>query len=515
MFSTLFLVPSHVALWAALCCLLLFAAGHVLYALWFSPYSHIPGPRFCKISRLPLALIDLKLQRSAKVHEWHQKYGPVVLIAPGEVSFCTPSSTREIYGTAGRHPKSHYFDHFISYGERATFNTLDYEKHRQRRKISFAFFQATSIHTPACVDPVHSRVVAFLEDIDRHVQTTGSTTVDFFSRVNLYAFDNITQLIFGSGHSTRTVETPGPERDMLEGLKHCELWNPLLFNFPLVYHAVKFAVVRLAGKKDFLSAEDDLTAWSERQVAATLEDDSCYRDHTSLLSRLQQFRDKQGDPLPASWVKAETLDNLNAAQTTATVALTYVLYNIARSPVWQERIRQELLALPAGDDGFPSFAAINSAPVLEACVKESYRLNPLSSGRAERVVPLGKEYDGVFVPKGTVVSTSTLAIQHDPSAFPQPGLYDPGRWLNAGPDQTRFMEMFYIPWGYGARVCLGKAFATLEVKLLVAYLLLRYRISEDAASPTNADSMMQLGTQDALPKGLRCDLRVEAWSRGA
>lgn len=77
------------------------------------------------------------------------------------------------------------------------------------------------------------------------------------------------------------------------------------------------------------------------------------------------------------------------------------------------------------------------------------------------------------------------------------------------------METFYIPWGYGARICLGKAFATLEVKLLVAYLLLRYRISEDAASPTNADSMMQLGTQDALPKGLRCDLRVDAWTRAA
>lgn len=71
------------------------------------------------------------------------------------------------------------------------------------------------------------------------------------------------------------------------------------------------------------------------------------------------------------------------------------------------------------------------------------------------------------------------------------------------------METCYIPFGYGARVCLGKAFATVEVKLLVACLLSRYRISEDESSPTNADSMKQLGTQDALPKGLRCDLRVE------
>jgi cytochrome P450 len=71
------------------------------------------------------------------------------------------------------------------------------------------------------------------------------------------------------------------------------------------------------------------------------------------------------------------------------------------------------------------------------------------------------------------------------------------------------MERFYMPFGYGARVCLGKAFATVEVKLLVACLILHYSISEDPSSSTNIKSMAQLGTQDALPKGLRCDLKVQ------
>ena len=99
------------------------------------------------------------------------------------------------------------------------------------------------------------------------------------------------------------------------------------------------------------------------------------------------------------------LDNLNAAQMTVTVTLTYVLWNLARNPQWQVRIRQEIAALPVSEDGFPSFGDINKAPILEACIKESYRLNPISSGRAERVVPVGKEYDGVFLPKAVSMKT--------------------------------------------------------------------------------------------------------------
>jgi hypothetical protein len=149
--------------------------------------------------------------------------------------------------------------------------------------------------------------------------------------------------------------------------------------------------------------------------------------------------------------------------------------------------------LPVQEDGFPSFSDINKAPILEACIKESYRLNHISSGRAERVVPVGKEYDGVFLPKSVstetpiintkqdglifdlqkIVSTSTLAIQHSQSVFTQPHIYNPDRWLQANPDQLRIMERFYMPFGYGARVCLGKVFAIVEVKLLVACLLLQ------------------------------------------
>jgi cytochrome P450 len=106
----------------------------------------------------------------------------------------------------------------------------------------------------------------------------------------------------------------------------------------------------------------------------------------------------------------------------------------------------------------------------------------------------------------TVVSSSTLALHRSPAVFEDPLAYDPGRWLQASPEQLRAMEAHHIPFGYGARLCLGQSFANAEIKLFVACLVLKFKIREDRTSATNAASMAQLGTQNALPRGLRCDI---------
>lgn len=409
---------------ALIAIIILLAAStvHGIYSLYFSPCHHIPGPWICKITSLYTKYLDVRLQRTHKIHEWHKKYGPVVLIAPGEVSFSGPSATREIYGAAGRHPKSRYFDNFLSYGgERATFNTLNYHDHRERRRLSFAFFQATTIYTPSLIDPVRSRARAFVQQVDQDIHIT--PTMDLFHRVNLFAFDNVTKLLFGSRHGTATVETPScPERSMLEGLKDCEMWNTLLFNVPWAHRLARAVLSRLRGDRRFLAAEEDLTEWCTARISTTLRDADLDKDGDEdyLLKRLMLCRTKLGERVTTPWIYAEVLDNVSAAQATVAVALTYVLWNIARNSGWQDRVRQELAQLPCQEDGFPSFADINDAPVLEACVKESYRLNPLSSGRAERVVLVGKEYDGVFVPAGVSKgwnAPSTSFVTESPSTF--------------------------------------------------------------------------------------------------
>lgn len=75
------------------------------------------------------------------------------------------------------------------------------------------------------------------------------------------------------------------------------------------------------------------------------------------------------------------------------------------------------------------------------------------------------------------------------------------------------MERSFIPFGYGSRMCLGKALAMSEIKQLLACFYLKYTTEVDS-SLTTERTMWQTGTTEAVPKGLRCDLLVTPVAHG-
>ncbi|KAF2141289.1 uncharacterized protein K452DRAFT_228746 [Aplosporella prunicola CBS 121167] len=475
----------------------------IFHSIFLSPYCHIPGPLLCKLNKWWITFHDLRRQRPQKIAEWHAKYGPIVLIAPGEVSIAEPTAMREIYSSSGRHEKSYYFDNFITHNERSIFAEKGYQSHRQKRRLTSSFYQATSVLKPTIEAPMRGRVSAVLEQLQLRLGL-GSGSVDIFPLVNHYAWDNITRLVYGPRHCSQSVEQDCYERTLLVGLKQTEWWNTLRNNFPLAHRLFQFCGALATGSKDFLTAEYDLSTWSHQKLKTAAKDTEVSVDH-SLLRRLGELKTAEGLPLSSNYIECEVLDNLHAAQATVTVALAYVIYHLSKHPEWQEKVRQELSSLPKESDGFPSFSSIDAAPIFNACVREAYRLNPGSSGRAERVIPVGKQYADVFIPANSIASASTIALHNLPNLFPSPKTFDPRRWLDASPEQLRVQETGFIPFGYGARVCLGKAYATLEIKLLTAAILLEYTTHIDEAAGTE-NNMRQAGTQDALPRGLRCDI---------
>ena len=71
------------------------------------------------------------------------------------------------------------------------------------------------------------------------------------------------------------------------------------------------------------------------------------------------------------------------------------------------------------------------------------------------------------------------------------------------------MQSCYIPFGYGARLCLGKPFAQASIKHFVAGILMQFEVCIDPRSGTTSRTMVQLGTQNALPRGRRCELLLK------
>lgn len=83
---------------------LLYAAQLGVRRLYFSPISHIPGPRLAALTQYYEFYYDIVLrgQYTFKIIEMHREYGPVVRISPWEVHVGDPEFFPELYTGPGR-----------------------------------------------------------------------------------------------------------------------------------------------------------------------------------------------------------------------------------------------------------------------------------------------------------------------------------------------------------------------------------------------------------------------------
>jgi len=89
--------------------------------------------------------------------------------------------------------------------------------------------------------------------------------------------------------------------------------------------------------------------------------------------------------------------------------------------------------------------------------------------RAERDVELG----GYRVPKGVTVVMDIGAVHHEPALLSDPGEFRPERWTE---EFTKGLHKFaYIPFGVGARRCIGALFAEAEAMLALLRLSNAFR----------------------------------------
>ena len=391
---------------------ILLLVARIIHALYFSPLAHVPGPAMNKVTELPLRILNARLERNERIFEWHQKYGPVVVIAPGQVSFSSVPVAKEIYSVTAKHPKSSYFDSLAMFGYRSVFMAKEASEHRRLRKRIFAYYQPTSVFKPAVVGYVREYAKRACIEMGKAISAKHAgvvATVDVFVHCNNFSFDNITRFCLGPNLCSDTIRGGEEARSIYVGWEECELWVPLGSSFPIALSLVKFFKKQIQGNKLFLTGDSRLQAWCVQQLSIAAKDPAkAGQESESLLRQMLEYKSEDGSRLPLDEIAEEILDNFFAAQSVVTNALVFLLWDLARFPAWQKKVREQLKSFPTERDGLPSWADIETASVLDACLQESSRVHPLASGRAERVVPLTKSYDQTIISKGVSQSTKFL-----------------------------------------------------------------------------------------------------------
>ncbi|XP_021800943.1 cytochrome P450 86A8-like [Prunus avium] len=206
--------------------------------------------------------------------------------------------------------------------------------------------------------------------------------------------------------------------------------------------------------------------------------------HDDLLSRFMKKKENYSD----TFLQHVALNFILAGRDTSSVAMCWFFWLVTLNPIIEDKILHEICTVlieTRGDDVASwleeplEFEEIDRLIYLKAALSESLRLYPSVPEDSKHVVRDDILPDGTFVPAGSSVTYSIYATGRMKSTWGDDCLeFRPERWLSL--DSKRFImhdSNKYVAFNAGPRICLGKDLAYLQMKSVVASVLLRHRLT--------------------------------------
>ncbi|KAF1961742.1 cytochrome P450 [Byssothecium circinans] len=482
---------------------------YVIHPLLIHPLSRIPPAH----RSAPLSTLWISRHRrngSQALHaikRAHEKYGPVVRLAPNEVSVATEGAARRVYVDRGGWGKPAWWaGEFETFGVRNMVSMIGGPRdksHALRKKDHGNVYSKTYLLTSSPLQSIAESVLARLVKRLDHLVERENGIMDVYGFHGAVNADFMSSYLFGKG--TTDFLEDGEARE--EYFKHHGVF---LKGQDTETEGVKW----LEGMTRGFCAEAAGTAFEkhdpndggERRGQIGGKDDA-------VVYRQLHSRGITGDDLAS-----ELLDHFIAGAEAPRTILTYLQWELCKHPHIQNSLRDELRTLShtstsTSTPGVPPLKSLTTLPLLDAILTETLRLYTPTPGPQYRVAPPeGAVLEGYFIPGGTGVSASLAVLHREESVFKDAGVWRPERWLDKGGDKdggennARSEEMKRWFWAFmkGSRGCIGKDFTMIVMKLIVYTVYVRYRteVVED-------DGMEMTDRFLAQPEGGKLVLRFE------
>ena len=250
-----------------------------------------------------------------------------------------------------------------------------------------------------------------------------------------------------------------------------------------------------------LDAMDDVIA---RLVAARREEK---KDRGDLMSHIVFATDEQGG-MSEQQMRDELMTLIFAGHETTAHTLTWAWYLLAKNRdklrKAQQEIDEKIGARPIGVDD------LHDLPYLEMCLKESLRRLPavwIFAREAQTDLRIADH----LIPKGAILAISPLAIGRNEKYYDNPLEFRPERWTRDF--ERQLPRGAYVPFAAGPRVCLGKQFAMMEMRIVLGTLIQNVDINilegfepdflpELSLNPGERGMQMKVRFRDRAPAGI-------------
>lgn len=321
---------------------------------------------------------------------------------------------------------------------------LSGEPHRRERRLMMPMFHGDRMKAYGL-----SMQQSALEQFDRFRAGGQIVTLELMTAISL---EVIVRTIFGGKDPELTSRLMGASRALVANS------HPLLF-FSRKTH---LSLLGFSPWDRYVKAKTQLFRLLDEVITARQQ---VGNEGDDILSLLCSATYEDGEKITRDHIYAELLTFLFAGHETTALSLTWAIYHLNSHAHVLSRLREELDGL--ADD---SPASLASAPYLKATVQETLRIHPIVTETLRKLkepLQLG-EY---VIPIGTAVAPATVLAHHNPVTYPDPEEFRPERFI-----ERSYSPFEYMPFGGGHRRCIGAAFASYEMAIVLGTLLKRYEL---------------------------------------
>ena len=321
----------------------------------------------------------------------------------------------------------------------------------QRRTLAPAF-------TPRAVTSLVPHMVAVTDETIAKLRTVGSAPIDLRETMQRMTLEIAGRTMFSFG-----MDRHGPVlRDFVmeygERLAHphfLDMLLPLGWPSPQDFSRARF-------RKRWTQFVSQLMA--ERRAAGKNEG-APPRD---LFDLMGAARDPEtGEAFSDEQLGDEVATMILAGHETTATALFWALYLLALDPATQDAVAAEVASTNV-DGGLE----IERLKFTRAVVDETMRLYPPAFLIA-RAATAPDTIAGMAVKKNDIILIAPWLLHRHEKLWHDPSAFVPARFMPPAPPPDRFA---YLPFGVGARVCIGAHFALVEATLALAKLIGAFRV---------------------------------------
>lgn len=237
-------------------------------------------------------------------------------------------------------------------------------------------------------------------------------------------------------------------------------------------------------------------------------------DYISWHINIAMAEDRQ-DELTPDMISRRLMPLNFAAIHTTTLTITNCLFDLISadpSKHYLEGIREEAERVLAEEGGQWTKAGLARCHRADSTIRESMRIsNFMTRGILRKVLPeegIENKAEGWRAAKGAYIGLDVHSPQHDPDIYPIPETYDAFRFSrpkeegntkheeSSNPQKTAaFLKSkntdlitpsdSFLPFGLGRHACPGRFFVSLELKILLAYMVMNYEVEPLPTRPPN------------------------------